>query len=325
METAVTPPPEADLHLLTDWSEPGRNARIGRSAVLSLITHGVAIIFLLVMPETLMQPARPKEKAAVVTPLIFTPLNLTQREPNPTKTIREVRSPDLTPRIKSPVNPSPEPRAAAPKKAETPAPPPPPKAAPQSPLPEPPKVEISPTEPKLTLPMQQAQVAPPRQASTSPFEDVHSANGVSSGQGLKDLKDLVPSNGRGIPSGAGGITSQGTAPFASSGADLPQLLSDPKGVDFKPYLAQVLASVRRAWFVIMPKNGHRGYVSVQFSIHRDGTIGKMAFAEQTGDSSLDNASVMAISTAGPFGPLPVQYTEGEIHVQMNFAYNQPRR
>jgi TonB family protein len=325
METAVTPPPEADLHLLTDWSEPGRNARIGRSAILSVVTHVAAIIFLLVMPETLMQPPRPKEKAAVVTPLIFTPLTLTQREPNPTKTVREFRSPDLTPRIKSPVSPSPEPQAAAPKKADTPAPPPAPKAAAQNPLPEPPKVEISPTEPKLTLPVQQqAQVAPPRQAS--PFEDLQSANGVSAGQGVKDLKDLAPNNGRGgVPSGAGGINSQGTAPLASSGAELPRLLSDPKGVDFTQYLAQVLASVKRAWSVIMPKNGHRGYVSVQFSIHRDGTIGKMAFAEQTGDSSLDNASVMAISSAGPFGPLPVQYTDGEIHVQMNFAYNQPRR
>jgi len=322
METAVTPPPEADLHLLTDWSEPGRNARIGRSAILSLITHVVAIIFLLVMPETLMQPARPKEHEGVVTPLIFTPLALTQKEPNPTKKIRDFRSPDLTPRIKSPASPTPEPQASAPKKAETPAPPPPPKAAPQTPMPEPPKVEISPTEPKLTFPMQQAQVSPKQ---VSPFEDVHSANGVPSGQGMKELKDLAPDNGRGIPSGAGGINSQGTAPFASSGAALPQLLSDPKGVDFKPYLAQVLASVQRAWYVIMPKNGHRGYVSVQFSIHRDGTIGKMAFAQQTGDSSLDNASVMAISSAGPFGPLPVQYSEGEIHVQMNFAYNQPRR
>ena len=104
-----------------------------------------------------------------------------------------------------------------------------------------------------------------------------------------------------------------------------QLLSDPKGVDFKPYLAQVLASVKRAWYVIMPKNGHRGYVSVQFAIRRDGTVPKVVFVQQTGDRTLDDTAIIAISQGGPFGPLPVQYTEGEIHVQMNFAYNQPRQ
>jgi TonB family protein len=111
----------------------------------------------------------------------------------------------------------------------------------------------------------------------------------------------------------------------SSGAELPKLLSDPKGVDFAPYLAQVLASVKRYWLLILPKNGHRGYVSVQFAIQRDGTIRKVVFAQQTGDPSLDNTAVQAISGGGPFGPLPVQYTEAEIHVEMDFAYNQPRR
>jgi len=126
-------------------------------------------------------------------------------------------------------------------------------------------------------------------------------------------------------SGHGGINSQGSAPFASSGAELPRLLSDPKGVDFKPYLAQVLASVKRAWYIILPKNGHRGYVSLQFAIRRDGTVRKVAYAQQTGDPTLDETAVMAISQAGPFGPLPGQFPDSEIHVQMNFAYNQPRQ
>jgi TonB family protein len=130
---------------------------------------------------------------------------------------------------------------------------------------------------------------------------------------------------RGAMSGHGGINSQGSAQIPSSGAELPALLSDPKGVDFKPYLAQVRASVERAWRIILPKNGHRGYVSVQFAIQRDGTVRKVAYAQSTGDPSLDNTAVMSISQAGPFGPLPVQYTEAEIHVQMNFAYNQPRQ
>jgi TonB family protein len=320
METAVKPPADPDLNLLMDWSEPGRNARIGRSAVLSLVSHVAAIVFVLVMPETFMQPPRPVEPVQIVTPLIMPRLALTQREPNPTKTIREFRSPDLTPRVKAPTGPSPEPQAAAPRKATPPPPPPPPK---NTTLPEPPKVEIAANEnPKLTLPVQQPQV--PQPPPPSPFEDVRQP--APTGQRVapmpgSSLDGIV----RGAVAGRGGVNSQGTAPIASSGADLPQLLSDPKGVDFKPYLAQVLASVKRAWFTIMPKNGHRGYVAVQFAILRDGTVGKVAFAQSTGDTSLDNTAIMAISQAGPFGPLPVQYTAGEIRVEMDFSYNQLRK
>jgi TonB family protein len=299
-----------------DWSEPGRRARIGRSAVLSLLTHVAAIVFVLFMPETFMQPARPRERGSVVTPLVLPPLRLTQREPNPTKTIREMRSADLSPRIKAPAGPSPEPQAAAPRKV-APLPPPPPKAA-QTPLPEPPKLEIAPDEtPKLVLPVQQAQVPQPK--PPSPFEDVRPA---TPGQraGMPGIDGL----NRGAFAGRGGANSAGTAPVASSGAALPTLLSDPKGVDFAPYLAQVLASVKRYWLLILPKSPHRGYVSVQFAIQRDGTVRKVAFVQQTGDPTLDNTAIQAISGGGPFGPLPVQYTEAEIHVQMNFAYSQPR-
>jgi outer membrane biosynthesis protein TonB len=322
METAVTPPAEAELHLLTDWAEPGRNARIGRSAVLSLLTHAAAILFVLIMPETFMQPARPKERETLITPLVLPPLTLTQKEPNPSKTIRELHSADLTPRIKAPAGPSPDPQAAAPHKA-VPAPPPPaPKAAPQTPLPEPPKLEIQPNEPpKLTLPVQ-VQV-PPKPAS--PFEDVKPMTQIAGQRPSDPAGRSLDSLTHGALAGRGGVNSQGAAQEASSGDALPKLLSDPKGVDFAPYLAQVLASVKHYWLLILPKDGRRGYVSVQFAIRRDGTVGKVAFAQQTGDPSLGNFAIQAISGGGPFGPLPLQYTEAEIHVEMGFSYNLPRK
>ena len=130
------------------------------------------------------------------------------------------------------------------------------------------------------------------------------------------LDDLA----RGGASGFGSANSQGSA-TPSSGAALPALLSDPKGVDFTLYLQHVKLSVEQVWRKIFPKNGKRGYVSVQFAIERDGTVGKVVFAQQTGDRVMDDTAIQAISAGGPFGPLPVQYNEGEIHVQMNFAYN----
>ena len=324
METVGQPPAHAELHLLTDWSEPGGRARMGRSAILSLLTHAAAIMFVLFVHETFMQPS-PRARETVVTPLILPPLTLTQTEPNPSKTIRAVRSTDMTPRIKAPSGPSPEPEAAAPRKPVAP-PPPPPKASPQTPLPEPPKLQIAANEtPKLTLPVQSPQVPQPKPS----FEDVNPVKVVPPGERVVDIAGpSVASAIRGSLQGRGGANIPGTGPVASSGADLPQLLSDPQGVDFRPYLEEVLDSVRRYWKSILPtavlKAGLRGYVSVQFAIQRDGTVRKVAFAQQTGNPTLDNTAIAAISGGGPFGPLPAQYRGGEIHVQMNFSYNDPR-
>jgi TonB family protein len=297
---------------------------MGRSAVLSLLVHAAAIVFVLVMPETFMQPPHRIAAEPVVTPLIEPRLELTQKEPNTGKLIKEFHSADLTPRVKAPAGPSPEPEAAAPRK---PVAPPPPKAAPQTPLPEPPKLEIATTEqPKLTLPVQPPQV--PRPRSTPAFEDVEPTSIVPPGQRVMETPGPSVANAiRGALRGPG-INVPGTAQVPSTGAELPQLLSDPQGVDFRPYLAEVLAAVKRYWLATLPpsaKAGRRGNVSVQFAIERDGSVGKVSFAQQTGDLSMDNAAVMAISGGGPFGPLPAQYRGGEIHLQMSFAYNVPKR
>jgi TonB family protein len=165
----------------------------------------------------------------------------------------------------------------------------------------------------------------PRPKSAPAFEDVVP---TAVGPPSQRVADLLGPSGANALRGAlrgPGINVPGTAQVPSAGAELPQLLSDPQGVDFRPYLAHVLAAVKRYWFLIMPKSRRRGDVSVQVIILRDGTVGKVAFAQQTGDASLDNAVVMAISGGGPFGQLPAQYPGSEIRFQMNFAYNTPER
>jgi len=326
METVVPPPADAELHLLTDWGGASDRARMGRSAILSLLTHAAAILFLLFVPETFMQPPRPRlQREPLVTPLMDPPLALTQKEPNTKKLIREFRSADLTPRVQSPAGPSTEPQAPAPRKAA--APPPPPPTSPPTPLPEPPKLEIAEAEPpKLTFPVQPPSV--PKAKPRSAFEDVPGPQVVPPDQRVVDVPaPSVSSAIRGsIPGRAANVP--GTAQVPSTGAELPQLLSDPLGVDFTPYLAHVLDAVKRYWLETLPaavRAGHRGMVSVQFAIQRDGTVRTVAFAQQTGDPALDHAAVMAISGGGPFGPLPRQYRGSEIHVQMNFAYNTPQK
>jgi TonB family protein len=113
----------------------------------------------------------------------------------------------------------------------------------------------------------------------------------------------------------------------SQGSNL-QLLSDPMGVDFRPYLAQILATVKRNWFAILPESvrmGRRGRVAIQFSISREGKVPKLVIASGSGTEALDRAAIAAISASNPFPPLPGEFNGDRIVLQFNFAYNMPRQ
>ena len=103
-----------------------------------------------------------------------------------------------------------------------------------------------------------------------------------------------------------------------------ELLSDPKGIDFRPYLIRVLAAVRRNWFAVIPESAHlgrRGRVQVQFAISRDGKVPKLVIALPSGTDSLDRAAVAGISASNPFPPLPAGFPGDQIRLQLTFLYN----
>jgi TonB family protein len=106
-----------------------------------------------------------------------------------------------------------------------------------------------------------------------------------------------------------------------------ELLSDPLGVDFRPYLIQILQNVRRNWFAVMPESaklGRRGRVLIQFAIARDGRVPKLVIAGHSGTDALDRAAVAGISASNPFPPLPAEFRGEQIRLQFTFAYNMPR-
>jgi TonB family protein len=104
-----------------------------------------------------------------------------------------------------------------------------------------------------------------------------------------------------------------------------ELLSDADGVDFRPYLLQVLNSVRRNWFAVIPESARlgieRGRVAIQFSISRQGDVPKLVIASSSQSQPLDRASVAGVSASLPFPPLPSEFTGDEIRVQLVFLYN----
>jgi len=275
------------------------------------------------------------------TPLVAPPVpfRLTQKEPQRGKPAAEVDISALLPR---PAVQQPQPRGSA-----RPFQPPPgaPETRPGRELDfDVPQMEIAQALPPQAPALPGVQPpAPPKPAPVkrdNPFEPVGAASVPSSQPRLalpgaavqETVKSVVKgAGGAGLTVGdvAGGGVSEGIvqAPRPGRPGSTLELLSDPKGIDFRPYLVQVLASVRRNWYAVMPESarlGARGRVVVQFIISRSGQVPKLVIAVPSGFDALDRAAVASISASNPFPPLPAEFSGGEIRLQLVFSYNMPR-
>ncbi len=344
METVAPPSVDDDLHLLTEWGTPYDAPRRRKAAVLSVAGHLLAVLVIAFLPAGLSELTREPAEAHV-TPLIEPPTELTQKAPNKGKISKEFDAVEALerPKIQIPLGAPSSTRPRAFRPAEVPQPV---AVKPTAPLPEAPKVEA--LEPKLELP-KIAQATPqieaverPRLALENPAappppvapgqsrvavpnasisEAIRQAvrGGASGGLTIGDL-DL---NG---PGGIGAGVNLPPTPGVQ-GSNL-ELLSDPQGVDFRPYLMRVLAAVRQNWLAVIPevaRLGRRGRVGLQFRINRGGTVVKLVIVGNSGTESLDRAAVAGVSASNPFPPLPSEYKGDSIALQFNFAYNMPRR
>lgn len=349
METLVTPPESnaVDLRLLTDWDDGGfRNRKAG---VISVVLHVVGIAALMLVPASYLSPPEiGTQTARVVTPLVAPPAEPTQITPNKGPLSKEFDAEALQPRPRIQVPPSPPSttRAAA-VRPSLPSPPP----APPPSLAEPPKLEARATQPPPPM-LTPSPTAPPRiQEQEKPalaFEDPAAPRPVPAPgripSGLVTSGNTVDEAIRAVTrGGVGGGLSVGDAGEPGlggigEGINLPpspgrqasnlELLSDPMGVDFRPYLIKVLASVRRNWFAVMPESaklGRPGRVSIQFAIARNGSVPKLVIVGFSGTDAFDRAAVAGISASNPFPPLPTEFHGGQVRLQLNFSYNIRRR
>ena len=235
-----------------------------------------------------------------VTPLIAPPplTQLTQKEPNRSKVAKEVKLENLLPerelaaRIPAP-QVAPQKQFKAPQ--QNPAPPAPkpdpailppqelpridaavrpPQNFPESTIPQPPP-QIQPVEkPKLALEQAgqngssadkggQPKIPIPKTSVEAALHSV--ARGGGQGGIVVGDADQAPSLGDALRQ----------TPRPGKTASSLELLSDPMGVDFKPYLIRILAQVRRNWFAVIPESvrlGRRGKVTLQFAIDRSGGV-----------------------------------------------------
>jgi TonB family protein len=335
-----TSPPD-DLNLLREWREPIPRSRIVIAAAGTVLYHLAALALVV---AALNAPAPTRVPDFVVdlrksVPL-YIPQDLTQRDPNRGKITR-----DLDVRSSAPPAPVPQaPRFRAP----FPAPP----AAPAIPVPiDPPKIDATaPPPPPVASPGNLPQIAPPpAEKPKLAFEAVGSGGpsprpNTSSNVKVPPVAATIEESLRVPPAPAPAQPSGGVVigdideftnipvpnqgPSAGPARSNLQLLSDPAGVDFKPYLVQVLAAVRTNWLSVIPESarlGRRGRVLVQFILNRKGGVPKLVIAEPSGTAALDRAAVAGISASYPFPPLPNNFKGNEIRLQLAFTYNLPSR
>jgi len=341
VEVQVKSDPGPDL--LLHWTTRPESRDFLRLGGASLAVH-VVLIALLVLITNLPDP--PPFRGRITADLskavhLVAPLTkLTQKEPNPTKVAKEVNVESLQAKVN-------QTRVPQPPKPFTAPPQPPPQAAPPKPLPqvlpEPPKIEADVRNP---LPQVGSPQAPPPRAAEPPkiTLEARGQSGIAvqrtPGQtripspttSVDDaIRSVVHGSGQG-----GGVSVGDEEPIPSIRDQLRQpqtpgkvqsslqLLSDPQGVDFKPYLIRILATVRRNWFAIIPESarmGRRGRVLLQFIVDRSGAVPKLVIAMPSGTEAFDRAAVAGISASVPLPPLPPEFKGGEVRLQFSFSYN----
>jgi len=351
METVGLPPADAELNLLTQWGDPATGPRSRRAALLSVAFHVLVITALALVPADFWYtPPRRSEPVIIrrVTPLVEPLTEFTQKRPNEGKLTKQIDIASLQPRdrIQTPKGAPSTTRQAARRPAPVPAPVTP---APPAPLPEPPKIEATNRDlPKVDLPQTQIQPPPQIQAVEKPKMVLENVGGPPAPVPPNQRQIAIPNtsvqeairqNARQNPGGGLTVGDPGAGPGGiGEGINLPpspgvqgsalELKSDPLGVDFRPYLTQILATIRRNWFAVMPESvklGRRGKVGLLFSISRTGGVTKVTWAFQSGSDPLDRAAVAAISASNPFPPLPAEYKGDRVVLQLNFAYNMPKQ
>ena len=341
---------EEELKLFPDWKSQGVSVRSMRPFAASLVLHAMAVSGLFLLPSgTVLDRSGQRSLSELPEPfkLVEPPLELTQTEPNRGKPSKSVDLEALLPRPPLQLPPAlPSTTRPAARVLAPPSPPTPEVAA----LPEPPKIDAAGS--RLAQPSVQppgSLTAPPPQIQTEEkpklaFERPGSPAGELGSEG-RQLARLAPPGGsvsevgrelaRGrsagglvvgdLGEGIGGLGEGLNLPPSPgrSGSSL-ELLSDPMGVDFRPYLIKVLSAVRRNWFAVMPESaklGRRGRVVIQFAVSRDGSVPKLVIATPSGTDALDRAAVAGVSASNPFPPLPAEFRGGSVRLQFVFLYN----
>jgi TonB family protein len=104
------------------------------------------------------------------------------------------------------------------------------------------------------------------------------------------------------------------------------VLSDLGGIDVRQYLKDVLLTVRKNWYSLMPDEAQvplnkKACVAIEFSIQKDGRTKGLKIVESSGDVMMERAAWGGITASSPLLPLPKEYTGQFLKLRFHFYYN----
>jgi periplasmic protein TonB len=341
----ASPETEPEFHLLLVRDRRAEWRRWRSAAILSVLVHVVVLTGLLLIPDSEDRVYEERQPVLHLTPL-YVPTELTQKDPNKGKLSKEltiaaiperpvVKVPAPAPPVKQAPLPAPQVAKAEPKPVFV-----------EPPKIEPPKTQVDSQtdqlaklgtplpppaqQPKIVMENVAAPPPPPARAGANPGKLLGNV-GVPNTSVDAAVHAVTANNG--LASGRQSVADTGTD-LGNSGLNLPpsagsphsnlELKSDAMGVDFRPYMMQVLAAVRRNWFAVYPEAarlGQRGEVVLEFAIAKQGLVTKVIFSTESGAKALDQSAVAAISASNPLPPLPAEFKGDRIVLRMTFMYN----
>ena len=199
-----------------------------------------------------------------------------------------------------------------------------PQAAPSAPAPAQ-NAAPQPSAPPPPPPVDQNQVAklqtPPALTPKAAF----GGGAMSAGSAIQQAARAATANPGGY-SGDGGNYGLGLGKKSTQAIGPLEVLTDTMGVDFGPYLQQVLYRVRVNWYGLIPESARapimkKGKVTIEFAILKDGKVGGLRYIESSGDVALDRGAYGGITASNPFPPLPKEFGGQYLGLRFAFYYN----
>ena len=105
-----------------------------------------------------------------------------------------------------------------------------------------------------------------------------------------------------------------------------EVLSDTKGVDFGPYLSNLLQQIRKNWYNYIPEEARppllvSGKTSIEFAILPGGQIAGMKIVHPSGNVRLDRAAWGGVTACSPLDQLPREFKGASLALRFHFYYN----
>ncbi len=335
------------LEIIDELEGSRLSARVREAIWVSVILHLLVFWWIFYGPKltflqqaTVINPTQMSPRKQNETVYLNMPPDLIKKKPKPTniisdqnhvaqtkhptpdqKTIEELQA------MRRAGNPAPPPQAR--QQARQPQPPQPrqqPQQQARQVQPAPPRQQpqaVLPSAPNATASAQAREHAAQNPAKTQPNPN-QAANqpSMSVGEMIRQAeRNAAKSNGN---MGENGQNAPMAHPGMQSGVEV---LSDTMGVDFGPYLRQVIQATQASWDNLIPEAARppllaKGKVAIQFIIMPDGSIKQMQLILPSGDVSLDRAAWGGITGAGPFPPLPKKFKGPYLALRFYFLYNE---